>query len=89
MHGNTVTTEDGSKTRFVETVIREVEEFQWAVAAGGGIAGGLHLETTPDDVTECVSNHSPGGMPGDKYTSFCDPRLNLSQAVAVASAWRG
>jgi 3-deoxy-7-phosphoheptulonate synthase len=70
-------------------VIREVEEFQWVVAAEGGTAGGLHLETTPDDVTECVSNQSHGGAPGDKYTSFCDPRLNLGQAVAVAAAWRG
>jgi 3-deoxy-7-phosphoheptulonate synthase len=89
MHGNTVVGPDGVKTRFVETVIREVEEFQDAVAAEGGTAGGLHLETTPDDVTECVSNHSPGAVPGDKYTSFCDPRLNLGQAIAVASAWRG
>lgn len=89
MHGNTVSGPDSLKTRFVETVIREVEEFQRAVSSMGGTPGGLHLETTPDDVTECVENGSMLGQVGDKYTSFCDPRLNPRQAIAVASAWRG
>nr|WP_253803261.1 3-deoxy-7-phosphoheptulonate synthase [Kitasatospora paracochleata] len=89
MHGNTVTGPDGLKTRLVETVVREVEDFQRAVRAAGGTAGGLHLETTPDDVTECA--HDAAGLPGigDKYTSFCDPRLNPAQAISVVSAWRG
>ncbi len=89
MHGNTVSGPDGLKTRFLQTVIREVERFQRAVSAEHGTAGGLHLETTPDDVTECVLNESMLDQVGYKYTSFCDPRLNPSQAISVASAWRG
>jgi 3-deoxy-7-phosphoheptulonate synthase len=89
MHGNTVSGPDGLKTRFLETVIREVEKFQSAVCAEHATAGGLHLETTPDDVTECVQNESMLDRVGDKYTSFCDPRLTVQQAVSVVSAWRG
>ncbi|WP_037677758.1 3-deoxy-7-phosphoheptulonate synthase [Streptomyces griseus] len=88
MHGNTVGTPDGLKTRFVQTMVQEVLQFQVAVRDSGGVAGGLHLETTPDDVTECVQNESDIGHVGDKYTSFCDPRLNPGQAVSVISAWR-
>ncbi|WP_416972064.1 3-deoxy-7-phosphoheptulonate synthase [Streptomyces sp. 4F14] len=84
MHGNTVTTEGGVKTRHTETVAREITAFQEAVRSAGGVAGGLHLETTPDDVVECVTN---SGCPTGRYTSHCDPRLNPGQAVAVASAW--
>jgi 3-deoxy-7-phosphoheptulonate synthase len=89
MHGNTVTAPDGLKTRFLETVIREIQYFQNGVRSAGGVAGGLHLETTPDDVTECVMNQSGVDRVGDKYTSFCDPRLNPDQAVAAVSAWCG
>ncbi|HEX5569614.1 MAG TPA: 3-deoxy-7-phosphoheptulonate synthase [Streptomyces sp.] len=89
MHGNTVTAPNGLKTRYVETVVREVRQFQNAVASEGGVVGGLHLETTPDDVTECVLNEARAEHAGDKYTSFCDPRLNPRQAVSVVSAWRG
>ena len=89
MHGNTVNSPVGLKTRCVETVIREVTDFQSAVAEAGGVDGGLHLETTPDQVTECAVGESEIPGVGEKYTSLCDPRLNPSQAVAVASAWRG
>ena len=89
MHGNTVAGPDGLKTRLLDTIVREVELFQCAVRAGGGIPGGLHLETTPDEVTECVRNESHLDEVGTKYTSFCDPRLNPSQAVSVVTAWRG
>jgi 3-deoxy-7-phosphoheptulonate synthase len=89
MHGNTVPGPDGLKTRFVETIVREIQAFQHVVRASGGIAGGLHLETTPDDVTECVANASEIDHVGDKYTSFCDPRLNPAQAISVVSAWQG
>ncbi|GJF27845.1 phospho-2-dehydro-3-deoxyheptonate aldolase [Kitasatospora sp. NE20-6] len=89
MHGNTLTAPDGLKTRLVETVVHEVEEFHTAVTESGGTAGGLHLETTPSEVTECVRDHSRLHEVGLKYTSFCDPRLNPGQAVTVASAWRG
>ncbi|MGK5631837.1 3-deoxy-7-phosphoheptulonate synthase [Streptomyces sp. URMC 123] len=89
MHGNTVTTPDGLKTRYLETIAREIREFQCAVRAGGGVGGGLHLETTPDHVTECVPNESGVDQVGVKYTSFCDPRLNPHQAISVVSAWQG
>ncbi|MEU7580032.1 3-deoxy-7-phosphoheptulonate synthase [Streptomyces sp. NPDC041068] len=87
MHGNTVVAPDGNKTRQVETVVREVVGFQEAVTGSGGVCGGLHLETTPDDVTECVTDDSDLGRVGDKYLTFCDPRLNPRQAVSVVSAW--
>ncbi|MFE2278564.1 3-deoxy-7-phosphoheptulonate synthase [Streptomyces sp. NPDC059454] len=89
MHGNTVTTAEGLKTRYTETLDREVRGFQCAVRSGGGVLGGLHLETTPDEVTECVDGPAENERVGDKYTSFCDPRLNPRQAVSLINAWRG
>ncbi|GHJ21088.1 phospho-2-dehydro-3-deoxyheptonate aldolase [Streptomyces albus] len=89
MHGNTFKTPDGFKTRLVPDIVREVRHFRHAVAAGGGVAGGLHLETTPDDVTECVRTQADIPRVGDKYTSLCDPRLSPDQALTVVSAWRG
>ncbi|MFZ3474209.1 3-deoxy-7-phosphoheptulonate synthase [Streptomyces sp. 4.24] len=89
MHGNTVSGPDGTKTRFVKTVVQEVLNFQEAVTQNGGVAAGLHLETTPEAVVECVRDESELGRLGEKYLSFCDPRLNPQQAVEVVSAWRG
>ncbi|WP_285498828.1 3-deoxy-7-phosphoheptulonate synthase [Actinokineospora sp. NBRC 105648] len=89
MHGNTVQTPSGLKTRYLETIVREVRGAQEAIAEAGGVAGGLHLETTPDEVTECAGDRSGADRVGEKYTSFCDPRLNPGQAVAVVSAWTG
>jgi 3-deoxy-7-phosphoheptulonate synthase len=88
MHGNTVSGPDGLKTRFVTSIVTEVREFLECVAAAGGTAGGLHLETTPDDVSECVPDAASLKDVGNKYTTFCDPRLNPRQAIDVASAWR-
>ncbi|SHE94286.1 3-deoxy-7-phosphoheptulonate synthase [Streptoalloteichus hindustanus] len=88
MHGNTVTTRDGWKTRFLDAVVREVREFQDAVTRAGGVDGGLHLETTPHPVRECVWDERESAALGADYTTCCDPRLNPEQAVAVASAWR-
>jgi len=87
MHGNTIAGPGGQKVRLVDTITREVREFRRAVAAGGGVAGGLHLESTPDDVTECVADASALRHAGRRNTSLCDPRLNLAQAVSVVSAW--
>ncbi|MFB7501008.1 3-deoxy-7-phosphoheptulonate synthase [Streptomyces sp. NPDC056161] len=87
MHGNTVTAPGGLKTRLVRTVTQEIERFQTAVVTAGGVPGGLHLETTPDDVSECVTDESALDTVGSDYTSFCDPRLNPAQALAAVGAW--
>jgi 3-deoxy-7-phosphoheptulonate synthase len=87
MHGNTITTASGHKTRLVGTITREVRGFRAAVTSEGGVAGGLHLETTPDDVTECADDEAAMASVGERYTSLCDPRLTAAQAVTVVSAW--
>ena len=87
MHGNTVSTPSGHKTRLVSTVEREVRAFKFAVESAGGVAGGLHLETTPDDVTECVRQESSFDRVGERYSSHCDPRLTPAQAMSVVTAW--
>ncbi|MFE1075181.1 3-deoxy-7-phosphoheptulonate synthase [Streptomyces sp. NPDC058783] len=87
LHANTVTTPNGFKTRYVEAAEREVAAFRRAVVDHGGVAGGLHLETTPDAVTECVPDARSAHLVGDAYESFCDPRLNVGQAISVVSAW--
>ncbi|GAA2346936.1 phenazine biosynthesis protein PhzC [Streptomyces kunmingensis] len=87
VHGNTVTAPSGHKTRMVETLALEVSRFVTAVREAGGVPGGVHLETTPDDVTECASTEAGLATVGERYTSFCDPRLTPWQAVSVASAW--
>ncbi|MEV0844575.1 3-deoxy-7-phosphoheptulonate synthase [Streptomyces sp. NPDC049954] len=89
LHANTVTTPGGFKTRYVEAAEREVIAFHRAVTDHGGTAGGLHLETTPDAVMECVPDARTAHLVGDDYESFCDPRLNAGQAVSVVSAWHG
>ncbi|WP_309062222.1 3-deoxy-7-phosphoheptulonate synthase [Streptomyces sp.] len=89
MHGNTVSGPGGLKTRLVETVVREVREFQDVIGDAGAVVGGLHLETTPDDVSECVQDERFVETLGDRYTSLCDPRLNPAQAWEVAAAWQG
>ncbi|MFF1381853.1 3-deoxy-7-phosphoheptulonate synthase [Streptomyces sp. NPDC058308] len=87
VHGNTVTAPGGYKTRLVDTVSREITGFVEAVRAAGGVAGGLHLETTPDDVTECATTEADLDTVGERYTSCCDPRLNPTQALTTVSAW--
>ena len=86
MHGNTVTAH-GRKTRFVSTVVEEVCGFRRAIELAGGVAGGLHLETTPNDVIECVADASAPRPDAGSYTSLCDPRLNPGQAADVVAAW--
>ncbi|MFD6437262.1 3-deoxy-7-phosphoheptulonate synthase [Streptomyces venezuelae] len=87
VHGNTVTAPGGYKTRLVGTVQREVTAFVEAVRGAGGTAGGLHLEATPDDVTECAGTEADLDRVGERYLSCCDPRLNPAQALSVVSAW--
>lgn len=87
MHGNTIAAPCGRKTRIVPTIVKEVSAFQRAVTLAGGVAGGLHLETTPDNVTECVNGVEELGRVGNNYRTLCDPRLTPSQALAVVSIW--
>ncbi len=87
MHGNTISTADGRKTRLLTAIGREISDFRLAVTRSGGVAGGLHLEITPDDTTECVRDESELDRVSDRYASLCDPRLNPAQARTVIDAW--
>ncbi|MGL6234897.1 MAG: 3-deoxy-7-phosphoheptulonate synthase [Segniliparus sp.] len=89
MHGNTTTAPNGLKTRYLVNVLAEVRAFRAIVAEHGGVAGGLHLEATPEDALECVldGEAAAGSEFGEKYRSLCDPRLNLAQALEVVRAW--
>ncbi|HEY0448301.1 3-deoxy-7-phosphoheptulonate synthase [Actinophytocola sp.] len=87
MHGNTITTADGTKTRLLTTITKEIRGFRRAVTDEGGVAGGLHVELAPDDTTECVLDESELATVADRYASLCDPRLNPHQAVSVIDSW--
>ncbi|WP_420858873.1 class II 3-deoxy-7-phosphoheptulonate synthase [Marivivens marinus] len=86
MHGNTIKSSTGYKTRPFESVLREVKEFFAVHNAEGTIPGGVHFEMTGKDVTECT-----GGVRAvtdedlsDRYHTACDPRLNASQSLELA-----
>ncbi len=86
MHGNTRAARDGRKTRHLDAVLAELHGFFAAVRAAGGWPGGIHLEATVDDVTECLGG-SPPVTERDlarRYTTVCDPRLNPHQGQEVA-----
>jgi 3-deoxy-7-phosphoheptulonate synthase len=86
MHGNTIKSSSGYKTRPFDAVLREVREFFAVHKAEGTIPGGVHFEMTGQDVTECT-----GGLRAvsdedlsDRYHTACDPRLNASQSLELA-----
>ena len=86
MHGNTVATASGFKTRAVDAIRREVDAFFAVHRAEGTHPGGVHLEMTGQDVTECI-----GGAQAiteetlsDRYHTHCDPRLNAQQSIELA-----
>ncbi|MGW1196481.1 3-deoxy-7-phosphoheptulonate synthase [Streptomyces sp. NPDC002536] len=83
MHGNGHTSA-GFKTRSVTAVLEEVTSFVRVLRAHGQWPAGLHLELTPDPVTECVSGR-PDPEPFTDYRSSCDPRLNAEQSAEVVS----
>jgi 3-deoxy-7-phosphoheptulonate synthase len=89
MHGNTVHTANGRKTRAVRDMISEVSSVVRVLHEAGSHPGGLHLEMSPDDVTECVGTRAEaGGAPElPRYLSACDPRLNAAQAAQVVAAF--
>ncbi len=86
MHGNTIKSSTGYKTRPFESVLREVREFFAVHAAEGTVPGGVHFEMTGQDVTECtggVRDVSEEDLSA-RYHTACDPRLNASQSLELA-----
>lgn len=88
MHGNTVKSRTGLKTRHLTDVITEALQFRDILEENRQHASGLHIEVAADDVTECIG----GSVKTDDdlrrhYTSLCDPRLNVDQATQLVEAW--
>ncbi len=87
MHGNTYISETGEKVRKLDNILGEMELFFEIHKKEQTVPGGIHLELTPDNVTECIGGEK-GDMKGQvqsrNYTSTCDPRLNAEQSVEVA-----
>ena len=86
MHGNTIKASSGYKTRPLKNIISEIEQFFRIHRAEGSYPGGIHIEMTGQDVTECI-----GGLQEIKesdlmsrYHTYCDPRLNASQSLELA-----
>ena len=86
MHGNTIKSTSGYKTRPFDSILKEVRGFMAIHQAEGTHAGGIQVEMTGKDVTECT-----GGLRAlrdedlnDRYHTFCDPRLNAAQALELA-----
>jgi 3-deoxy-7-phosphoheptulonate synthase len=86
MHGNTFVASGGQKTRRFDDVLSETSKFFALHQAAGTWPGGLHIELTGDNVTECLGGGSRLNE-GDlelNYTSICDPRLNATQSLDMA-----
>ena len=86
MHGNTIKTSSGYKTRPTERIASEIRSFFQVLRTENAYAGGVHLEMTGKNVTECT-----GGARAlqeadlrDRYHTYCDPRLNAEQAIEIA-----
>jgi len=86
MHGNTVKSSSGYKTRPFDSILSEVRSFFAIHRAEGTYAGGVHFEMTGQEVTECTGGAQEIGDQalGDRYHTHCDPRLNGSQALEMA-----
>jgi 3-deoxy-7-phosphoheptulonate synthase len=86
MHGNTVKAASGYKTRPFEMIVREVRDFFAVHQAEGTHAGGVHLEMTGKNVTECTGGARAltDADLSDRYHTYCDPRLNAEQAIELA-----
>jgi 3-deoxy-7-phosphoheptulonate synthase len=86
MHGNTIKAGSGFKTRRLEDLKKELDGFFRICRAEGAYPGGVHLEMTGQNVTECL-----GGLQdisetdlSSRYQTHCDPRLNATQALELA-----
>ena len=86
MHGNVVKSESGFKTRPFDRILREVKGFFAVHRAEGSHPGGIHIEMTGQDVTECVGGAVAitDAALGDRYHTHCDPRLNAEQSLELA-----
>ncbi len=86
MHGNTFTSETGHKTRHFDDVLAEVTGFFAAHRQAGTWPGGIHVELTGDDVTECLggADQLQAEDLGRRYETMCDPRLNARQGLDLA-----
>lgn len=86
MHGNTSTSNSGYKTRATDNILNEIKSFFEIHQSQGSIPGGVHLELTGLNVTECVGG--PEDIKdenlGDRYHTFCDPRLNVNQSLELS-----
>lgn len=86
MHGNTFSHSSGYKTRRFGDVMNEIHGFFETCRAAGAWPGGVHVELTGEDVTECLggSQEVSGDMLEQRYESVCDPRLNAQQSLDLA-----
>jgi 3-deoxy-7-phosphoheptulonate synthase len=86
MHGNTFTSETGRKTRDFDAVLREIAGFFAAHWAEGTWPGGVHIELTGDNVTECIGGGDALSHADldNRYETMCDPRLNGRQSIDLA-----
>jgi len=86
MHGNTITSTSGYKTRPFERVLKEVQQFFAIHRAEGSYPGGVHFEMTGKDVTECTGGARAVSDEdlGERYHTHCDPRLNATQSLELA-----
>jgi 3-deoxy-7-phosphoheptulonate synthase len=86
MHGNTIKSSTGYKTRPFDRILAEVKGFFAVHEAEGTYGGGVHFEMTGQDVTECIGGAQAidDARLADRYHTHCDPRLNASQALELA-----
>lgn len=86
MHGNTIKASSGYKTRDFAKILSEVKQFFQVHRAEGTIAGGIHIEMTGQNVTECIGGSRPITEDGlsDRYHTHCDPRMNADQSLELA-----
>jgi 3-deoxy-7-phosphoheptulonate synthase len=86
MHGNTFVSDSGHKTRRFDDILEEIRGFFAAHRHVGTYPGGVHVELTGDDVTECLGGFGDilEGQLHERYTTMCDPRLNARQSIDLA-----